>query len=130
MVTPDRSHPPAPLSSEARSAAGARSAEGGSAKEGGASAARLRRLRWRARRGLLENDLLIGRFLDRQAHTLDASDIDALGRLLDLPDPVLFELLLGRLAPAGELDVPVVRNMLVRLGSNGASGILAGTESN
>jgi antitoxin CptB len=90
----------------------------------------LRRLRWRARRGLLENDLLIERFLQREGDSLDASDIDALGRLLELPDPILFELLLGRRRPAGELDVPAVRNMLVRLGSNATSGIFAATESN
>ena len=90
----------------------------------------LRRLRWRARRGLLENDLLIDRFLEREADSLDASDIDALGRLLELPDPVLFELLLGRQRPAGELDVPAVRNMLVRLGSNATSEAFAATGSN
>ena len=94
------------------------------------SAEALRRLRWRARRGLLENDLLIARFLDREADTLDASDVDALGRLLELPDPVLFELLLGRQAPSGELDLPAVRNMLARLGSNASAGVVAATESN
>jgi antitoxin CptB len=78
----------------------------------------LRRLRWRARRGLLENDLLIGGFLQRQADTLDAADVEALWLLLELPDGVLFELLLGRRQPAGELDLPAVRNMLARLGSN------------
>jgi antitoxin CptB len=80
----------------------------------------LRRLRWRARRGLLENDLLIGRFLDRQAGALDAADADALARLMDLPEPLLLDLLLGRRQPAGELDDPAVRDMLVRVrdGSN------------
>ncbi|MFN3566305.1 MAG: succinate dehydrogenase assembly factor 2, partial [Burkholderiaceae bacterium] len=42
----------------------------------------LRRLRWRARRGLLENDILIGRFLDREAGRLDADDLRALDALL------------------------------------------------
>jgi antitoxin CptB len=135
MTAADRSHPPAPLPSEARPPSEARSAKEGSAKEGsarqgGASAAELRRLRWRARRGLLENDLLIGSFLERQANALNASDIDVLGRLLELPDPVLFELLLGRQRPVGALDVPAVRNMLARLGSNARSGISAGTDSN
>jgi antitoxin CptB len=78
----------------------------------------LRRLRWRGRRGLLENDLLIQRFLDREGDALNAADVQALGRLLELPDPVLFELLLGRQPPAGELDAPAIRNMLGRLGSN------------
>jgi antitoxin CptB len=130
MTAADRSHPPAPLPSEARPPSEARSAKEGSARQGGASAAELRRLRWRARRGLLENDLLIGSFLERQANALNASDIDVLGRLLELPDPVLFELLLGRQRPVGALDVPAVRNMLARLGSNARSGISAGTDSN
>jgi antitoxin CptB len=85
----------------------------------------MRRLRWRARRGLLENDLLIGRFLEQQADALNALDIEALGLLLDLPDPVLFELLLGRRQPADQLDVPAVRNMLARIGSNRTSGDFA-----
>jgi antitoxin CptB len=77
-------------------------------------------LRWRARRGLLENDLLIGRFLDRQGAQLDAADADALARLLDLPDNELLDLLLGRWQAAGELEDPAVRDMLsrVREGSN------------
>jgi antitoxin CptB len=78
----------------------------------------LRRLRWRARRGLLENDLLIGRFLERQADALNAADAELLARLLDLSDNELLELLLGRSQPAGDLDTPAVRNLLVRLGSN------------
>jgi antitoxin CptB len=75
----------------------------------------LRRLRWRARRGLLENDLLIMRFLDRQGDSLSASEADALARLLDLSEPELLELLLGDGVPAPELDVPPVRAMLRRL---------------
>ena len=75
----------------------------------------LRRLRWRARRGLLENDVLIGRFLDRQGDALSPADADALARLLDVPDGELLDLLLGRRQPLGELDVPAVRDLLVRL---------------
>lgn len=78
----------------------------------------LRRLRWRARRGLLENDLLIGRFLERQADVLDAADAELLARLLDLSDTELLELLLGRRQPAGDLDIPAVRDLLARLRSN------------
>jgi len=76
----------------------------------------LRRLRWRSRRGLLENDLLIGRFLERQADALDPADADVLARLLDLSDAELLELLLGRRQPAGDLDAPEVRDLLIRLG--------------
>jgi len=78
----------------------------------------LRRLYWRARRGLLENDLLIGRFLERQADALGAADAELLARLLELSDSELLELLLGRRQPSGDLDIPAVRNLLARLGSN------------
>ncbi len=62
----------------------------------GVDPAALRRLRWRARRGLLENDLLIGRFLDRFGNTLDATQNRALLKLLELPDSELLDLLLAR----------------------------------
>jgi antitoxin CptB len=78
-------------------------------------AAALRRLRWRARRGLLENDLLIGRFLDQQGDALKPAQVDALAHLLDLSETELFELLLGRREPAGALDSSAVRDVLVRL---------------
>ncbi|GAB4465815.1 MAG: hypothetical protein OHK0044_04960 [Burkholderiaceae bacterium] len=74
-----------------------------------------RRLRWRARRGLLENDILIGRFLDREAGRLDAEDLRALEALLALPDGELLELLLARKDPAGALDDNRVRALLARM---------------
>ena len=58
-------------------------------------AAALRRLRWRARRGLLENDIIITRFLDRHAAELGTDDWQALQALLELDDNPLLELLLG-----------------------------------
>jgi antitoxin CptB len=55
----------------------------------------LRRLRWRCRRGLLENDLVLARFLDRHGTTLGTEDLAALDRLLALPDPELWDLVSG-----------------------------------
>jgi len=78
-------------------------------------AAELRRLRWRARRGLLENDLLIGRFLDRQAVYLDAAQKQALLKLLELPDVELLDLLLARSEPVAALDSPELRALLARM---------------
>ncbi|MCK6429294.1 MAG: succinate dehydrogenase assembly factor 2 [Aquabacterium sp.] len=74
-----------------------------------------RRLRWRARRGLLENDILIGRFLDREGARLDAEDLRALEVLLALPDNDLLDLLLARKDPAGALDDNRVRALLARM---------------
>ena len=94
----------------------------GSAWNGGAGPAplqadALRRLRWRARRGLLENDLLIGRYLDQYGQSLAADDADALSQLLDLSEAELLDLLLGRAPLAPSLDRPAVRGVLARLQS-------------
>ena len=73
------------------------------------------RLRWRARRGLLENDLILTRFLDAHETDLTDDDVDALTRLLDLADNPLMDLLLGRAEPEGDIDLPQVRTLLERL---------------
>ena len=61
----------------------------------------LDRLRWRCRRGFLENDLVLERFLQRHAGALDETRLAALNELLALPDPDLGqrECLEPRLAP-------------------------------
>jgi antitoxin CptB len=73
------------------------------------------RLRWRARRGLLENDLILTRFLDAHEEELTDDEVDALTRLLDLADNPLLDLVLARTEPEGEVDLPHVRALLVRL---------------
>jgi antitoxin CptB len=77
-----------------------------------ARSASLRRLRWRSRRGLLENDLVLERFLDRHGGALDGDGADALACLLSLPDGELLDLMLGRCELEGELDRAPVRDML------------------
>jgi antitoxin CptB len=57
---------------------------------------RMRRLRWRSRRGLLENDLLLEKFFERHGRALTESQVAGLDRLLDLPDNELLDLVLGR----------------------------------
>jgi antitoxin CptB len=73
------------------------------------------RLRWRARRGLLENDLILTRFLDAHEEQLTDDEVDALTRLLDLADNPLMDLLLGRVEPEGDVDLPHVRALLAKL---------------
>lgn len=73
------------------------------------------RLRWRSRRGLLENDLILTRFLDKHETTLTDSEVDALTYLLDLSDNDLMDLLLGRKEPEGKTDLPHVHALLRRL---------------
>jgi antitoxin CptB len=75
----------------------------------------LSKLRWRCRRGLLENDLFIERFFDRYASSLTTGQAGALGELMDLADNDLLDLLLRRREPDGELDRPDVRQVLEML---------------
>ncbi|HEX4354338.1 MAG TPA: succinate dehydrogenase assembly factor 2 [Polyangiales bacterium] len=73
------------------------------------------RLRWRSRRGLLENDIVLTRFLDRFEESLSDEDVDAFSRLLELPDNELMDLILARAEPAAELDDPAVRRIVTLL---------------
>src|ERR1700748_285260 len=70
------------------------------------------RLRWRARRGLLENDLIFERFFSRYEHDLSDADVGALTRLLELSDNDLMTLLLARRDPEGDLADPDVVRIL------------------
>ena len=62
----------------------------------------LSKLRWRCRRGLLENDLLIEKFFSRHEATLTVSQAKGMGDLMELSDNDLLDLLLQRKEP-GEL---------------------------
>ncbi|HEX6018804.1 MAG TPA: succinate dehydrogenase assembly factor 2 [Burkholderiaceae bacterium] len=75
----------------------------------------LNRLRWRCRRGLLENDILIERFFARHGSGLTQRQADGLAALMELPDNDLLDLLLGRSEPGGELDRPAVREVLAQM---------------
>ena len=77
----------------------------------------LSKLRWRCRRGLLENDLFIERFFARHQATLTQSQAQGLLALMDLGDNDLLDLLLARKEPDAELAcaevVQVLRMMRV-----------------
>jgi antitoxin CptB len=76
------------------------------------SARRLARLRWRCRRGMLENDLILARFLDRRGDAIGERDAANLDRLLDLSDGDLWDLLCGR-APV-DADLQPLLNELAQ----------------
>ena len=59
-----------------------------------------RRLRWRARRGLLELDIVLGRFIEAQYAQLDEAGRQAFEVLLDMPDNPLWDMIAGRLEAA------------------------------
>ena len=68
----------------------------------------LSKLKWRCRRGLLENDLLIQRFFQRHEAQLTCAQAEALGSLMDLADNDLLDLLLSRHEPH-QLEDPEAR---------------------
>ena len=61
-------------------------------------------LRSAARRGLLENDLILERFFHRYAHELNDEQGKALSTLLQLDDNDLLDLLLARKELNPEMD--------------------------
>jgi len=75
----------------------------------------LSKLRWRCRRGLLENDLLIERFFNRHPEGISATLADGLTALMDLGDNDLLDLLLRRKEPSGEIDTAAVHKVLAEL---------------
>jgi antitoxin CptB len=60
----------------------------------------LNRLRWRCRRGMLENDLILTRFLDARGDAITEQEVASLDILLDMSDNELWDLLSGREEPA------------------------------
>ncbi len=67
--------------------------------------AALKRVRWRARRGLLELDIVLGRFVDAHYMQLDDAGRNAFEALLDMPDNLLWDMIAGRCeAEPGELQ--------------------------
>ncbi len=85
------------------------------AAEAGIDPRALARLKWRCRRGLLENDLLIERFFQRHEAGLTTPQVDALTRLMALSDNDLLDLLLRRKEPEDDLNSPDVREVLEML---------------
>jgi antitoxin CptB len=54
------------------------------------------RIRWRCRRGLLELDIVLGRFAERHYAGLDEAQRAAFDALLDMPDNALWDMIAGR----------------------------------
>jgi antitoxin CptB len=56
----------------------------------------LERIRWRSRRGLLELDIVLARFIDKHYAQLDVAGQMAFEELLDTPDNPLWDMIAGR----------------------------------
>ena len=69
----------------------------------------LSKLKWRCRRGLLENDLFAERFFRRFESSLSVRQAQGLGALMDLSDNDLLDLNLGR-KTLRQVDESLVRD--------------------
>ncbi len=54
------------------------------------------RVRWRCRRGMLELDIVLGRFIETHFARLDAGQREAFDTLLNVPDATLWDMIMGR----------------------------------
>ncbi len=82
------------------------------------SAAELSRLKWRTRRGLLENDLFIERFFCKYESQLTVRHANGLNALMSLADNDLLDLHLNRKSLAdvdASIDSPQAREVLTML---------------
>ncbi len=69
----------------------------------------LSKLKWRCRRGLLENDIFIDRFFRRYESTLTVKHAQGLSALMDLSDNDLLDLNLARKS-LGQVDIDLDRD--------------------
>jgi antitoxin CptB len=69
------------------------------------------RVRWKCRRGMLELDLLLGNFLDKGYQRLDANARRRFEQMLEYPDEVLLEWLMGRIVPSDKDVSDIVRRI-------------------
>lgn len=66
------------------------------------------RLHWQCRRGMRELDILLQGFLERGYSDLDAAGRTAFAALLDCPDALLYDYLLGGTHPSDRAIADVV----------------------
>ena len=69
------------------------------------------RLSWQCRRGMRELDELLKRFLTLRYSSLDGEELKTFELLLEYPDAVLIELLMGRMTPADGDVAKIVREI-------------------
>jgi antitoxin CptB len=73
---------------------------------------RLKRILYRSsNRGWKETDLLIGKFAERNLHSLNAQELDDFEALLDESDPDIFDWVTGKLAVPQKFDTGVMAKL-------------------
>jgi antitoxin CptB len=72
----------------------------------------IERVRWRCRRGLLEMDIVLGRFVEKHYAGLNDEQKVAFDVLLDLPDNVFWDMVTGREAPPQDMQQQILLEYL------------------
>jgi antitoxin CptB len=83
---------------------------------------RLAKLRWRSRRGMRELDALLMTYLEQDFPRATPEEQAAFERLLSFQDPVILDLLTGRIA-ADDGDLAHVVEKLLRAGGSAANRV-------
>ncbi len=77
-------------------------------------AIRAKKLRYRSwHRGTKELDLLLGPYADATMATCDKAQMDTFEALMELPEPLIYSLLIGQQEPEGLAAMPEGFNALV-----------------
>lgn len=70
---------------------------------------RVERLKWRSRRGLLELDLIFTRFWNKYESAVGEQEMQALDRLLQMPDNDILDMIMQRQACDNAQIKPLVQ---------------------
>lgn len=73
----------------------------------------LQRVRWRCRRGLLELDIVFGRFVEAHYAQLSESERQIFDEFLDMADNPLWDMISGKTEAVGDVQ----RRLLVKINS-------------
>ena len=76
----------------------------------------LSRLRWQCRRGMLELDLFLQGFLDKAYSNLPPKQQQTFERLLETPDQMLLDYLMGRVIPYDKEIADVAKQIRLTAG--------------
>lgn len=76
-----------------------------------------RRIRWLTRRGLLELDMILERFISQYFDKLSDAELANLSKMLDLPDPEFLALINGQKPCIHTEFLPVLEK--IRISANG-----------
>jgi antitoxin CptB len=71
--------------------------------------AELDRIRWQCRRGMLELDLVLNRFVEQELDGLDSGQLQVFRELLNEQDPMLLAWIMEQEAVPGRYDFLITR---------------------